>query len=141
VSLSEARPNSSAKVVLFDLDNALFDRSGTYRTWATGYVEKMALGPAEVEWFCDMDEDGFADRRAIWTQARARFDLSQSVDELLATYRKNLGSVDSPDHREWAFCRQLAARIAARVTGLRRSRLRQRQRQPRPLQKIPQPGR
>ena len=88
---------ATAKVVLFDLDNTLFDRAAAYRMWATRYVEEAGLGEDEVEWFCEMDEDGFADRRIVWTTAKQRFALGDSVDELLAAYRRGYLKTCAPD--------------------------------------------
>jgi FMN phosphatase YigB (HAD superfamily) len=75
------------KIALFDLDNTLFDRTGNYRTWVTRYVESVGIEPGEVEWLCDADEDGFADRRIVWAKAKERFNLPETVDELVASYR------------------------------------------------------
>ena len=84
-------------VVLFDLDNTLFDRSGTYRTWASRFVEATGLDAAEVEWFCQEDHDGHADRRAMWAAAKARFDLAAPVEDLVATYRTTFLDCCEPD--------------------------------------------
>lgn len=85
------------KLALFDLDNTLFDRSSAYRAWANWYVALAGLGPAEVEWFCEMDEDGFADRRTVWASAKERFGLSEPVDELLASQRSAYLDICQPD--------------------------------------------
>jgi HAD superfamily hydrolase (TIGR01549 family) len=90
-------PDSPVKVALFDLDNTLFDRTTTYRLWAKGYAETTGLGESDVEWFCEMDQDGLADRRAIWTQAQKRFGLSASVEDLLTTYRSAYLDLCEPD--------------------------------------------
>ena len=78
---------SPVKLALFDLDNTLFDRASHYRAWAESWVESVGLGPAEVEWFCEMDEDGYADRRTVWINAKAKFGLPESVDDLMASQR------------------------------------------------------
>ncbi len=91
------RRGAVVKLVLFDLDNTLFDRSGAYRAWAQRYVEMVGLGQAEIEWICEMDEDGFADRRTVWTKAKERFGLPESVDELLASYRSAYLDACKPD--------------------------------------------
>jgi putative hydrolase of the HAD superfamily len=83
----DARRSAVTKLALFDLDNTLFDRANAYRAWARWFVETRGLGQADVEWFCEMDEDGFADRRTVWRKAKERFRLAESVDELLASYR------------------------------------------------------
>ena len=78
---------SPVKLALFDLDNTLFDRASHYRAWAESWVESVGLGQAEVEWFCEMDEDGYADRRTVWIKAKAKFGLPESVDDLMASQR------------------------------------------------------
>jgi putative hydrolase of the HAD superfamily len=90
------------KVALFDLDNTLFDRTSAYRMWATRYVGMMRLGHSEIEWFCEMDEDGYADLRAVWTRAKQRFGLPEPVDELLATYRRTYLDACTPDDAVFA---------------------------------------
>lgn len=49
---------ATANVVVFDLDNTLFDRAAAYRMWATRYVDEAGRGEDAVEWFREMDEDG-----------------------------------------------------------------------------------
>ncbi len=98
MNLEDPSPRSAVgKLALFDLDNTLFDRANAYRTWANWYVELMGLGPADVEWFCEMDEDGFADRRTVWTKAKERFGLPEPVDQLVASYRSDCLDVCQPD--------------------------------------------
>jgi FMN phosphatase YigB (HAD superfamily) len=94
----DSQRSAMIKLALFDLDNTLFDRANAYRAWANWYVEMVGLGQAEVEWFCEMDEDGFGDRRTVWTEARERFGLSESVDELLASYRSAYLDACKPDN-------------------------------------------
>ena len=93
----DRRRGAAMKLVLFDLDNTLFDRTNAYEAWANWYVKTLGLGQAEVEWFCEMDEDGFADRRIVWSKAKERFGLPESVDELLASYRSATLGVCKPN--------------------------------------------
>ncbi len=65
--------------------------------WAIRYVEMMGFGQNEIDWLCEIDRDGYADRRAVWTQAKQRFGLREPVDELLATYRKTYLDSCKPD--------------------------------------------
>jgi putative hydrolase of the HAD superfamily len=88
---------STVKLALFDLDNTLFDRAGAYRTWATRYVEAMGFDRDEIEWFCSIDEDGFADRHDIWTRAKERFRLTEPIDQLLSAYRQSVVETWTPD--------------------------------------------
>ena len=55
-------------VALFDLDNTLYDREGTFRRWATAYVDGRADPAGEVEWLCQVDGDGMTDRVEMWTR-------------------------------------------------------------------------
>jgi putative hydrolase of the HAD superfamily len=82
------RQAAVVKVALFDLDNTLFDRASAYRRWAEHYVEAAGLSRSDVEWFCQVDQDGFADRRTVWAAAKQRFDLPEPVDDLLSLYRR-----------------------------------------------------
>jgi hypothetical protein len=97
MSREHSRQSAVTKLALFDLDNTLFDRANAYREWAHCHVERMGLGQAEVEWFCEMDEDGFADRRSVWAKAKERFGLREPVDELLASYRSGYLDACKPD--------------------------------------------
>ena len=89
MSPDDRRPCDVTKIVLFDLDNTLFDRANAYREWAHRYVAKMGLDQEEVEWFCEIDQDGFADRRIVWSAAKEKFGLRHPVDQLLASYRSD----------------------------------------------------
>jgi putative hydrolase of the HAD superfamily len=93
----DPRHGDATKLVLFDLDNTLFDRASAYREWAHQYVAKMGLGQAEAEWFCEIDQDGFADRRTVWSAAKDKFGLSQPVGELVASYRSDYLNFCRPD--------------------------------------------
>ena len=40
---------------------------------------RWGLAKAEAEWFCEIDQDGFADRRTVWSAAKDKFGLSQRL--------------------------------------------------------------
>ena len=101
------------KIALFDLDNTLFDRAGAYRAWAEWWVESVGLGQAEVEWFCEMDEDGYADRRAVWINVKSKFGLPEPVDDLLASQRSAYLDTCRPDDGV------LEALVSLRLNGWR----------------------
>ena len=88
---------SVVPVALFDLDNTLFDRSGAYCRWAVRFVAATGLDAREVEWFCREDQDGFADRSAVWEAAKARFGLAAPLGDLLAAYRTGFLDCCEPD--------------------------------------------
>lgn len=111
---------AGVRVALFDLDNTLFDRTDAYRLWATGYAETTGLSPSDVEWLCAIDEDGFADRHALWTSAKERFGLPEPVDQLLATYRRMYLESCQPDdtvHQRLRLLRERGWRIGIVSNG------------------------
>ena len=85
------------KLALFDLDNTLVDRTSCYRAWAERYCAETGLDAQAVEWFCQADGDGFAPRDELWRDARTRFDLAPSVEELIASYRSQVLESYQPD--------------------------------------------
>jgi HAD superfamily hydrolase (TIGR01549 family) len=97
MSPEDPHPSTAMKVALFDLDNTLFDRTGIYRAWANEYVAMLGLGQVAFEWLCEIDADGYADRRTLWTKAKERFGLHESVDQLLASYRFAYLNACKPD--------------------------------------------
>ena len=101
------------KIALFDLDNTLFDRASAFRAWAEWWVESVGLGQAEVEWFCEMDEDGNADRRSVWISAKSKFGLPEPVDDLLASQRSAYLDRCTPDDSV------LEALVSLRLSGWR----------------------
>ena len=111
---------SVVPVALFDLDNTLFDRSGTYRRWAVRFVAATGLDAREVEWFCREDQDGFADRSAVWEAAKARFGLAAPVGDLLAAYRTGFLDCCEPDgavHDALSALREAGWRIGVVTNG------------------------
>ncbi len=92
------RDGARTPVALFDLDNTLFDRAATYRRWAVDYVADAGLEPGEVEWLVEADRDGLAPREVVWAAARARYGLSETIDELVAAYRTDYVDHCVPDH-------------------------------------------
>lgn len=85
-------------VALFDLDNTLFDRAGTYRRWAFEYVRNAGLAEADAEWLCEVDQDGIADRYSMWALAKGRFSLEESVDYLVETHKQEYRALMKPDN-------------------------------------------
>jgi putative hydrolase of the HAD superfamily len=75
------------QVALFDLDNTLIDRNRAFREWAVTFADANGLGTDAVDVLLTLDDDGFATREEVFGAARSRFDLPDSVDELIAAYR------------------------------------------------------
>jgi FMN phosphatase YigB (HAD superfamily) len=86
-----------APFALFDLDDTLVDRKGTYRRWAESFAAGRALDSEAVEWLCEADNDGFAVRRDLFADAVVRFGLTDPVDDLLAAYWDGYLGVYRPD--------------------------------------------
>ena len=89
--------NGSVPVALFDLDNTLYDREGTFRRWAAAYVARRPDPAREVEWLCQVDGDGMTDRTEMWTRIRGRYGLEAPVPELEARYRREYLDTLEPD--------------------------------------------
>ena len=85
-------------VALFDLDNTLFDRAGTYRQWALEYVRNAGLAEADAEWLCEVDQDGSADRYSMWELAKSRFSLGEPVHHLIETHKQGYRALMKPDN-------------------------------------------
>ena len=89
--------DTEVPVALFDLDNTLFDRAGTYHKWADEFVARKALDQDQVEWFIAADQDGYAPRLQLWVEARERYGLAESPESLLAAYRAAYLELSEPD--------------------------------------------
>lgn len=84
-------------VALFDLDNTLIDRQSAHQRWAASFVEKHGLDPDAAQWFCEVDDDGFARREEVFVAARERWAIVESTEVLLAEYRRTFPELFSPD--------------------------------------------
>lgn len=83
-------------MALFDLDNTLIDRSAAFRRWADRFAAEHRLGEEGLEWLCSADDDGFAQREALFEAARHRFGLQQTPEELIVEYRRTYPSAFVP---------------------------------------------
>jgi HAD superfamily hydrolase (TIGR01549 family) len=86
-----------APIALFDLDGTLVDRQRAFRRWAERFADIRGLGTEAVEWLCQADDDGFRQRRDLFESALDRFDLDDSLDELLGEYWVDYISFYGPD--------------------------------------------
>jgi putative hydrolase of the HAD superfamily len=82
---------------LFDLDNTLFDRAGVFLTWATDFVRRVGANQSDVDWFCEMDQDGLGNKEELWAEAKGRFGLHEPVAYLIEKYKAEYRSLVSPD--------------------------------------------
>jgi putative hydrolase of the HAD superfamily len=74
-------------LLCLDLDNTLIDRTGAFRQWASGFVDRHHLDPHEVGWIMEIDLDSLAERHAVFTAIGQRFGLDESVEQITADYR------------------------------------------------------
>jgi FMN phosphatase YigB (HAD superfamily) len=96
-------------VVLFDLDNTLIDRDGAFRHWAGGFLADRDLDPTELEWVRREDDDGKASRHVFFAALRARFGLSESVEDLVGAYQEAIPTLHHPEPHVLAGLRALRA--------------------------------
>jgi len=85
------------RIALFDLDNTLYDREATFRSWAERFAQDHRLTPNAVEWLIYADHDGLAERTELWTNARAHFGLRDPVDTLVSAYYADYWELLGPD--------------------------------------------
>jgi HAD superfamily hydrolase (TIGR01549 family) len=107
-------------VALFDLDNTLFDRAGTFRRWADQFVAQRGLDQDQVEWFVAADKDGYAPKHQFWTEARERYGLADSLESLRAAYSAANYELIEPDplvHAALAALRGAGWRIGVVTNG------------------------
>ncbi|MFI6587827.1 HAD family hydrolase [Embleya sp. NPDC050493] len=78
------------RLVLFDLDNTLIDRSATFARWSAEFADERRLGDGAAQWLASVDGDGFVPRERFFASVRSRFRLSESVEVLCSTYRARM---------------------------------------------------
>ncbi|MFD8321818.1 HAD family hydrolase [Kitasatospora purpeofusca] len=98
-------------LLLLDLDNTLLPRDAAFRAWAQDFLLERALPPADVEWLATIDGGGYVPRSTVLSAARRRYGLDESLDRLLAHYRRGINAhIHCP-------ARNLDALRAARAAG------------------------
>ncbi|MDY0810359.1 HAD family hydrolase [Kitasatospora purpeofusca] len=98
-------------LLLLDLDNTLLPRDAAFRAWAQDFLLERALPPADVEWLATIDGGGYVPRSTVLSAARRRYGLDESLDRLLAHYRRGINAhIHCPAHN-------LDALRAARAAG------------------------
>lgn len=71
---------------MFDLDNTLLDREKAFALWAKQFVAVFRLGEDALPIIEQADGDGYEPREQFFAQLRRDFNLTNSIDELLADY-------------------------------------------------------
>ncbi|MCC3773340.1 HAD family hydrolase [Streptomyces sp. UNOB3_S3] len=75
------------KVGLFDLDDSLVDRAGTYARWATEFSRERGV---PLGWPLETDPMYSSRRVAFFELMKDTFNMSGTVDELHAEYRRRM---------------------------------------------------
>ena len=86
-----------ASLALFDLDNTLVDRQATYRRWSESFAAMRGLDHEAVDWLCEADDDGFARRIDVFSEACRRFGLRDDPQDLVSGYWSNYVDCYRPD--------------------------------------------
>ena len=81
---------------MFDLDNTLADRAGAVVTWIDEFCAAYQLPADAGPWLLEADNDGYADRATVFEAIVDRFSLDESVEELLAAYRRRVVELVRP---------------------------------------------
>ncbi|WP_094745576.1 HAD family hydrolase [Kitasatospora purpeofusca] len=79
-------------LLLLDLDNTLLPRDAAFRAWAQDFLLERALPPSDVEWLATIDGGGYVPRSTVLSAARRRYGLDESLDRLLAHYRRGINA-------------------------------------------------
>jgi putative hydrolase of the HAD superfamily len=88
-------------LALFDLDNTLIDRAGAFRDWVRAFVANRALGgQQEIAWLEGADNDGFAPRGEFFREVRRRYELAESVDDLVTAFQLEFARFVQPPVEE-----------------------------------------
>ncbi len=98
-------------LLLLDLDNTLLPRDAAFRAWAQDFLIERALPPTDVDWLATIDGGGYVPRSTVLSAARRRYGLDESLDQLLAHYRRGINAhIHCP-------ARNIDALRAARAAG------------------------
>jgi FMN phosphatase YigB (HAD superfamily) len=82
----QVRQHQSVPVLLFDLDDTLVDRQRVFDVWAAQFVSTHGGDDEGRTWLRRLDDEGRTPREAFWGAIRERFELAQSVQELVASW-------------------------------------------------------
>ncbi|MEU3876631.1 MULTISPECIES: HAD family hydrolase [Streptomyces] len=82
------------KVGLFDLDDSLVDRAGTYARWASEFSREHRV---PLGWLLETDPAYSSRRLAFFQLVKDTFDVPGTVDELHVQYRRRMPQLIQPD--------------------------------------------
>ncbi|WP_160330252.1 HAD family hydrolase [Streptomyces roseifaciens] len=81
------------KVGLFDLDDSLVDRAGTYARWAAEFSREHGV---PLDWLLETDLTYSSRRLAFFQLVKDTFDVPGTVDVLHAQYRRRMPQLIQP---------------------------------------------
>jgi putative hydrolase of the HAD superfamily len=109
--------NRPVSAVLFDLDDTLLDRRGAFDRWAQASAARWLGRTANaeqitraVEFLHLLDNDGFLPRELLFEAVQSRFGRTESVDELIAAYYRDILSIIEPMDGAVAVLQELVRR-------------------------------
>ncbi|MFG3055126.1 HAD-IA family hydrolase [Kitasatospora sp. NPDC048239] len=98
-------------LLLLDLDNTLLPRDAAFRAWAQDFLAERRLPPGDVDWLVTIDGGGYVPRSTVLSAAQRRYGLDESMEFLIAHYRRGINShIHCPS-------RHIDALRAARAAG------------------------
>ncbi|MGW2397401.1 HAD family hydrolase [Kitasatospora sp. NPDC001664] len=78
------------RLALFDLDGTLLDRDAAFAAWAREFTDSRRLGDGALEWLMAEDTRHGGPMGGFFANARERFGLRASVEELWGAYRARM---------------------------------------------------
>ncbi|WP_329487753.1 HAD family hydrolase [Kitasatospora sp. NBC_01246] len=79
-------------LLLFDLDNTLLPRDAAFRAWARDFLTERGLPPDDLDWLVTIDGGGYVPRSTVLSAIQRRYGLDDSLDFLLAHFRRGINS-------------------------------------------------
>ncbi len=99
-----------ARLVLFDLDNTLLDRTTAFARWAQEFIAANRLSARAWPVIEAADEDGMAPRERFFAEIREHLSISTDIEDLLAGYHVEYPRYFTVDRETVAAVRNLRAR-------------------------------
>lgn len=81
---------------MLDLDNTLADRAGAVSAWLDEFCARLELDDSAKAWIAAADNDGYADRNAVFSEISQRFGLTESAETLVDDYRRRVVELAAP---------------------------------------------
>ena len=78
------------RLALFDLDDTLIDLGAAFDLFAAELIDRYGLGADALDWLRHTGRSGYRPRPELFGEARQRFRLPESVEELLHLYRRRM---------------------------------------------------